>query len=185
MFFTRIDRSGKIVKTIRDRERERQGLVQLDSSSLTFDSTPAELSRRNIQEAIDNCSRPTGRIAAAALKMTPHSFSYNLSIQLAGPHPFFRSSLICNSSLLACFIGGEKWTLALALVLAGRPGWDGLDWTGLGARKGVKRTNRSCLTAHGCFILWGSSAALCSCYFLRLIIFSFFFFAPFCFSLQN
>ena len=52
--FTRIDRSGEIVETIRDRERERQGLVQVDSSSLTFDSTPAELSRRNIQEDIDD-----------------------------------------------------------------------------------------------------------------------------------
>jgi hypothetical protein len=51
--FARIDRSGRIVKTKWDTERERNGLVQLDSESLTFDG-PLELARRDIEGAISN-----------------------------------------------------------------------------------------------------------------------------------
>ena len=52
--FARIDRYGRIVKTTHDIEKERKGLVKLDSDSLTFESSAAELSRRNIKEAIDH-----------------------------------------------------------------------------------------------------------------------------------
>jgi hypothetical protein len=38
-----------------DLDKERRGLVQMDSKSLTFeDPTTLELSRRNIKEAINN-----------------------------------------------------------------------------------------------------------------------------------
>lgn len=54
-FFTRIDRSGRIVKTKRDIERERKGLAQLDSETLTFENLDSvELNRRNIKQAVDN-----------------------------------------------------------------------------------------------------------------------------------
>jgi hypothetical protein len=54
-FFTRIDRSGRIVKTKWDIERERKGLVQLDLETLTFENLDSvELNRRNIKEAVDN-----------------------------------------------------------------------------------------------------------------------------------
>jgi len=51
--FTRIDRSGRIVKTKWDKEREREGLVQLDNDILLFEN-PLELSRRNIKGAVAN-----------------------------------------------------------------------------------------------------------------------------------
>jgi hypothetical protein len=62
--FTRLDRSGKIVKTKWDIERERKGLVQLDSESLTFDDD-LSIAHRNLKAAISNVKAEEKEFRAA------------------------------------------------------------------------------------------------------------------------
>lgn len=62
--FARVDRSGKIVKTKRDIEKERKGLVQLDSESLTFDDD-LSIAHRNLKAAISNVQAEEGESKAA------------------------------------------------------------------------------------------------------------------------